>query len=376
MTSWFKKIDQFLLPASEENRVAPYVWLVYLAIYYVMVFFSPHTTNDLFIAAIGTLAFLAVYFHGYWQCGNKIIVNIVAIALIGSALTVTATGASVFFVYAGAFCCRLGSPKKSFAGLVGLVFWMALMSWVFQLSAFFYIPGIVFTLIVGGVNIYQFEIDKKKKQLNLSQEEIKALAKTAERERIARDLHDLIGHTFSVITLKAELAGKLIDKDLAKAKSEINDLENISRDALKQVREVVTGYRTTDLTTELAHAKYVLESNDINFNYHNQFKEENNKVSKELAIILKELVTNILKHAQATNVKANIVVNNNQILMTVEDDGVGIDKKLERNIDDESSFGLKGITERVSKLGGSFNFNNGEEKNGFISNVIIPTSIS
>ena len=350
MKSLIKKIDKKLLPESEENRLAPFVWLVYLFIFYFSLAFGNHTKVEYLAAAIGTLAFLGLYFWGYWLQEWHVAKAIIGIVLLGSYFGILTPGASVFFVYAGAFCCRLGNPKRAVTGLALIVVWTLLLSWLYQLSSFFYIPGIMFTLMIGGVNIYQAEIDKKKKQLILSQEEVKTLARTAERERIARDLHDLIGHTFSVITLKAELAGKLVDKDLLRAKDEIKQLENISRDALKQVREVVTGFRTSDLNNEFAHAKFTLESNDINFQYQFEDIEIDDNTNKELAIILKELITNILKHAHASKVSATLSKMKDRITLEVQDNGVGI-KADEKS---KKGFGLRGIGERVEKLKGTF----------------------
>lgn len=351
MIKLLKKIDAFLLPPEEEMRYAAYVWLAYLSIFFVSLYAYRQGDYAIALSVVGTLSFLFFYFRGYWSNATRIIWDITAIAFIGSVMGYITPGASVFFVFAGAFCCRLGSAKKALYALVILTIWIALFSWFYSLHPFFYVPAAGFMWMIGGINIYQFEMDLKKKQLKLSQEEIRTLAKTAERERIARDLHDLIGHTFSVITLKAELAGKLIDKNQDKARIEIKDLENISRDALKQVREVVSGYRTSDLNTELAHAKYVLESNYIRFDYHYEEMDLAETIDKELAIVLKELVTNILKHANADLVSAKIYQQGEQVIMCVEDNGVGFsaDKKAGSN---QSGFGLKGIQERAEKLSG------------------------
>ena len=89
----------------------------------------------------------------------------------------------------------------------------------------------------------------------MAQEEVERLAKTAERERIARDLHDLLGHTLSLITLKAELAGKLLERDPERAGREIREVERISREALREVRTAVAGYRSQGLPAELERAR-------------------------------------------------------------------------------------------------------------------------
>ena len=346
MLSLLKKIDHKLLPRPMEFQYGPYVWLVYLSIFFVSLYHYHPIENSFYLASIGTLLFLVAYFNGYWASNKSVRYNIIAIVLIGSAMSYLSSGASVFFVYAGAFCCGLGSARKAVVGLIVITSWIALLSWFYNYGAYFYLPGAIFTLLIGGMNIYQHDISLKRKELILTQKEVRHLARTSERERIARDLHDLIGHTFSVITLKAELANKLLDKDKEKAREEIIALENISRDALSQVREVVTGYRTSDLNSELAHAKYVLESNDISFKYQLDEFEMNEAVNKELAIILKELVTNILKHSQADKVEVLVQQHKQTVTMKVQDNGTGFMQQT------NSGFGLKGISERVNKLKG------------------------
>ncbi len=366
MKSLFKKIDYFLLPRSQSSasmHYAPYIWLVYLGIFFMSLIAYHPIEYSYVYATIGLFAFLIVYFNGYWASTEQIKWNIFGILLIGSLLAILTLGASVFFVYASAFCCRLSTPKKAFVGLIVIVVWIGVYSWFYSLSSFFYVPAILFSVMIGGINIYQHNIDLKRQELILSQQEVKHLAKISERERIARDLHDLIGHTFSVITLKAELAGKLIDKEKDKSKSEIKQIENISREALKQIREVVTGYRTSDLNSELAHAKYVLQSNDINFEYCFDKVEFDDVTNKELAIILKELVTNILKHSQASKVECKISQINNEIILTLEDNGNGFDANAKVN-----GFGLKGIKERIDKLNGQISIVN-EQGSKFIISI-------
>ena len=215
----------------------------------------------------------------------------------------------------------------------------------------------------------------------MSREETQRLAKVAERERIARDLHDLIGHTFSVITLKADLAGKLLDKDLEKAREEVKQLETISRDALSQVREVVSGYRTSDLLSELANAKHVLASMSIQFEYRfeglgdkesietNLEKHLDAKSNKELAIVLRELVTNIIRHAKADEVDAVIKREDGNIVLTVKDNGQGFDNQ------EHKGFGIKGIEERINKLSGFVVIKSGKPHEGTLSEIGLPAML-
>lgn len=346
MKTLLKKLDHRLLPRTERYRYSPYVWLIYLFFFFVSFFANVRPPLDYALMIVGIAAFLYLYFNIYWVNQARVKFNIIGIIAIGTGLTFLSQGASVLFVYAGAFCCMLGSPSKAIKAIVLIILYVILLSVVFKLSPYFYLPGIVFTSFIGGINIYQHEIDKKNKALELSQQEVQQLAQTAERERIARDLHDLIGHTFSVLTLKADLAGKLIDRDPDKAKQEIKELENLSRNALSQVREVVSGFRSADLKAELAATKYLLHSNDIDFDYSLSQLAINESLNKELAVIVKELTTNVLKHANATKVTAAIEQGEKGLSLSFYDNGKGLRQS------DNKGFGLQGIRERLQQWQG------------------------
>ena len=371
----FRKIDSWLLPRNLNEQFSPYVWLIYLPLFFVPVMFFYQDPMDLVWTFLALFAFLALYFHAFWVKGQDVIYHIVAITLLGTLIALVTPTASSLFIYAGAFCCRLSPLKYALTVLLGLLAWVAAISWFFSFENYFYIPSLVFTLIVGILNIYQRALNHNKQELILSRKETQRLAQVAERERIARDLHDLIGHTFSVITLKADLAGRLLDKgqdkDLEKARTEIKQLEDISRDALSQVREVVSGYRTSDLLSELANAKNVFGSLDIDFQY--QFEnideqqiELDSASNKELAIVLRELVTNIIKHAKATQVVVTIKHEDGKIILSMQDDGQGFDNSQHKG------FGIKGIEERIQKLQGFVSFKTGGDYAGTLSEIGLP----
>jgi two-component system sensor histidine kinase DesK len=369
--SIIRKIDSWLLPRNINEQFSPYVWLIYLPLFFIPVIISHHESMDLVWTALALITFLGLYFHAYWVKSQYVIYHIVAIGLLGTLVAFITPTACTLFIYAGAFCSRLMPIKYAVTVLVSLLVWIASISWFFSFEMYFYQPALIFTLIVGILNIYQCALHQNKQELILSRKETQRLAQVAERERIARDLHDLIGHTFSVITIKADLAGRLIDKDPAKARIEIKQLENISRDALSQVREVVSGYRTSDLLSELANAKNVFSSVDIDFQY--QFENINEQQieldstsNKELAIVLRELVTNIIKHAKATQVTAIIKHQDGKIVLALQDDGQGFKNSQHKG------FGIKGIEERIQKLKGFVAIKTGGEYTGTLSEIGLP----
>lgn len=365
MIKLLKKIDHWLLPRTDEFQYGPYLWLLYLLMFFISLMAYHPVKHSFWYAGIGVLLFLVVYFHAHWASRKQIYFHIIVIVLIGSFLALLTTGAAVFFVYAAAFCHKLGNSKKAFLGLLLIALWTVVLTVWWGHSSFFYVPAIFFTFMVGGLNIYQHDLSLKRKELALSQKEVRHLARVSERERIARDLHDVIGHTFSVITLKAELAQKMMDNNPQKSRDEMAVVEAISRKALKQIREVVSGYRTSDLSTELAHAKYLLESNDIHFDYIYEIDELPDHINKELAIILKELITNVLKHAQAdqVNVKVTHDINADRVCLYIKDNGQGFINQ------GNKGFGLKGIDERIKQLSGRCKISS---DNGAVLEITVP----
>ena len=128
--------------------------------------------------------------------------------------------------------------------LVAMVAGILLQASAFAWPAAIWIPPLVVGAVIGATNLAIAELRRHATELRVAQDAVVEMARIAERERIGRDLHDLLGHTLSVIVLKSELAAKLADRDPARAAQEIRDVERISRDALAEVRKAVRGYRS------------------------------------------------------------------------------------------------------------------------------------
>lgn len=135
---------------------------------------------------------------------------------------------------------------------------IAVESWLFHLSAWVWSMGVSFTLLWGMNRLRMKQKEKSDAKLRMAHEEIEQLAKTAERERIARDMHDVLGHSLSLIVLKSELAGRLFDSQPARAALEIAEIETAARQALAEVRKTITGYRSEGFASELTDRKSVV----------------------------------------------------------------------------------------------------------------------
>ncbi len=218
------------------------------------------------------------------------------------------------------------------------------------------------------------------------------LARTAvaeERLRIARDLHDLLGHSLSLITLKAELAGRVIETDPGRAAAEIAELESVARQSLSDVRGAVTGYRQPDLAAELDSARQLLDSAGIA----SQITAADtgglsHAVDAALAWTVREGTTNVVRHSKATRVAISISTGPAVAMAEITDNGPSADDEPAarlhlptdevRPVDPDGrrrtrlgGSGLAGLAERVHGLGGDL-VAGAVAPRGFRLRVVVP----
>jgi two-component system sensor histidine kinase DesK len=182
-------------------------------------------------------------------------------------------------------------------------------------------------------------------QLSLAREQMARLAVGEERPRFARDLHDLLGHSLSVIALKSELAGRLITATPDLAAHEVEDIEKVARDALREVREAVTGYRQPTLAAELVGAREALAAAGIECRIDQDHLPLPPAVEAVLAWTVREGVTNVMRHSQAKRCSIRIINDDGNAIVEVIDDGQGGTPKV--------GSGLRGLDERVRQRSGT-----------------------
>lgn len=333
-----------LLPRKPAGSWLPYVWLVYLGFFLLPPILGRPTPQEWALTAAGLIAFLVLYFTGYWLQGRRVLWAAGGILLLGVLFIPFNSGASCFFIYAAAFLGYAGKPRFAMACLGVLLAILGLEIWLLGLQPWAWGPAAVFSLIIGGVNIHQAEVSRANARLRATQEEVERLAKAAERERIARDLHDVLGHTLSVITLKAELAGKLVARDPERAGREIREVERISREALREVRSAVAGYRSEGLPAEIARARLALDAARVKLEHFVQPVEPGPARETVLALALKEAVTNVIRHSGAQTCHIYLEEKDGEVRLEVRDDGRGGAAPF--------GVGLSAMRERVEALGG------------------------
>ena len=294
-------------------------------------------------------AFLPLYFWSFNQRSRAALPGFAGLVLLGMVGMPINSGSCVFFIYAAGGTAHRVKPRQAMFAIllilacVALAFAISPIPLPSRLWAFF--PAAVFVPVMGGLNIFEAERNRNRQKLRVAHDEIEYLATIAERERIARDLHDLLGHTLSVITLKSELAGRLLSKDMSQAQQEISEVERISRDALAEVRAAVSGYRTKGFQETLTNAKLTLEPAGISFSFKGDTAVLTPLQESTLSLVLREAVTNILRHADATRCSVELTQHKKQATLEIADNGKGMRGAAMGN-------GLSGIRERIAHLGG------------------------
>jgi len=326
-----------VLPRDPFARMA-WVWLIYLVFLVRPAHLDAATIGG---TIAGVLVFAPLYFRGYQVEGRQALVPIVGIALIGMLLFPLNHGASVFFVFAAAFAGRAGGIRTAAAIVAGLVLAMSAEMWALSLQWDAWAWPLVITILIGAVMTYSIDT---RRRLDRAQEEAHYMAIIAERERIGRDLHDLLGHTLSVIALKAELASKLASRDPEQSLVEIRDVERISREALADVRNAVQASRTVVLSEELRGARTALEAARIALSCDASPITVDPARERALALALREGVTNVIRHSRARLCEIKIKAADGVAHLEIVDDGIGGNGA-------EGS-GLSGMRVRVMQLGG------------------------
>lgn len=339
------------------------VWTIY--VFGDLVFARTLAPHWWVVTGVSFPVFLALYAFCYtrsleWSPWLGGVVALLGFAVMG----VNASAGGCYVIYACAMVGFDGSPKRSFGGMGCVLGAFVLVAWFVHAWPVSVIAGITFiALCVGSINVIYRYNAQRDAELKLSHDEVRRLAAMAERERIGRDLHDLLGHTLSLITLKLELSRRLLDRDEAAARREMEEAERVARHALAEVRSAVTGIRASGIAAELASARLLLNASMVGFEYTSELPVLSERIESELALVLREAVTNVQRHARASLAEARVEVQGKDLVLTVIDDGKG-------GVTDEGN-GICGMRERVRALGGALSFESVRGK-GTRVRIVVP----
>jgi two-component system sensor histidine kinase DesK len=333
-----------------EMGKLPYLWATSLAFLLFKYFYSTASTVELGMLILSVLLFLPLYLYSFWTGGRSAVLCILASCVFGMLWAPHNSGAGTFFIFAAGMCGRL-APGRSAPRMLALVLALATLTGYLLANdgpSFLLAPWAI-GLSVGVASIMEGGLRASRKELLRKQEEVEHIARIAERERISRDLHDLLGHSLSLIALKAELAGKLAGRDLEACKREIADIEASARRALAEVRTAVTGYRDSGLSGALASARASLAAAGVELREHVQAFALAPACEHVLALALREAVTNVVRHAGATRCTITLALEEGSAVLRVLDDG----DRLRAGDEVRVGNGLTGMRERAAGAGGS-----------------------
>jgi two-component system sensor histidine kinase DesK len=348
-------------PLWARFLLSHHLWLLFTLFFFVEPYYQ-HSLRSWALALSSWLLFLLLYLGAYTQSGWKHTASLVCMLLLGICyLPINHGSIGIFIYFAAAAACAVRSGRLLALILCLQCLCVGFETFHFHLEPWVLSTGVLIPLIVGVTVFSEAQQRRADARLRLAHEEIEHLAKRAERERIARDMHDVLGHTLSMIVLKSELAGRLIHADPAKASKEIGDIERTARHALSEVRHAIGGYRAESLAAELERTQRTLSTAGLHLVCNAEPISLRPTDETVLSLIVREAVTNIVRHANARECRLSIENQGNQALLVVSDDGCG-------GVRQEGN-GLRGMRERVEARGGKFMLNS---ENGTELKILLP----
>jgi len=336
-----------------RGRAFELIWLVY-SVFFIIQPIQEHSAKSWIAFGIAFSIFIGLYITMVRSSSRRVQMGVLkAMTILALVYYPYNAGACGMFIYVAAF---VPFVTESIAFSVGTFVFvsvsMMVEGWWLHLSPWSWIFCVFIAVAVGSGNLVAAQRMRANKQLNLAHEQIAHLAKLAERERIARDLHDVLGHTLSVVVLKSELAGKLMERDPERARTEIGEVEQIARKALGEVREAIRGYRSEGLAAEIDRARKILDAAGVTLECEARPPLFAPAEETVVSLIVREAVTNIVRHAQASHCRLDFHANGDGTELVVEDDGRG-------GIRAEGN-GLRGMRERVESIGGRLRIDSGQ----------------
>ncbi|MFP7479283.1 sensor histidine kinase [Terribacillus saccharophilus] len=357
----------------KEDGYIPHLWLVY---FYYSCLNLIHLEGFSFWF---TLLILAAVFMSYreifWRPERTFVVSMIMTLLISSLVFLVSVSYFYLLLYAMSMLYGLKKPREFWLGYaainsvtVGLLF--IDIFGPFELVWGYILPGILIGLITPAIWKIQDRWYRKwesvNKELNEANQRVEELIKERERDRIARDLHDTVGQTLSTISVKSDISKKLLYKNQEKAKQELHDIQLLARNLLQEMREIVSDLRLVSLQEEVKAARQRLNEAGIVLKLEQQTDLVKDS-SKEtmLGYIIKEAVTNVIRHSGAAMCKIRVSATENEIELEVVDNGSF------KSTAWQEGNGMNGIRKRVMLMKGSVEFK-ASQSGGFHMTVVIP----
>ncbi|NUT30210.1 MAG: sensor histidine kinase [Streptomyces sp.] len=354
------------------------VWLVFLSSPVKDLLSGRHTTAGTVAGWLGLAAFVGVYLSLVFRnmgkpfTGRLVVGLIVVLGALATLLSLTLGGHWLgLYCYVSVACGATLPLSRAYGAIPATTGLMLLVGSQVDREEAESLTLLV--LLIGFAMSGVGQLVRTTIELRKARATVAQLAANEERLRLARDLHDLLGHSLSLITLKSELAGRMLPAHPDKAAQQVADIEQVSRQALVDVREAVTGYRRPRLAAELAGVQVALTAAGITAELPAEpdltgVPEESESV---LAWALREAVTNVVRHSGARRCTVELLrrqtLDGPVLELSVEDDGSGGQGS---GSGSAPGSGLTGLTERLAKAGGTLEA--GGTRHGFRLTARVP----
>lgn len=361
-----KPIRDKLFPANEG--LLPLISLANLSVPLFLLLREPPLKLGIGLALL--LVFIVVYREQFWRKAYVQLFIIIQLAIVLAFITFY----HPFYAYI-AFLIALPLSRQSlrFISIIAVIFAVLGVVLAFPLYTKM---GVVLPLILlppmFGICIMPFIIRSQMQmaeRLKAATEQLERMAQQEERQRIAQELHDTLGHTLSLISLKGDLMSKLIKRAPEKALEEAHEISETARAALKQMRELVTTMRVVRLHDEYTHAKALCAAAGISVKitdscYGTDFDQDTRSGAPTssferlplsplqesiLAMCFRETLTNVVRHSRATHCSATLEIEDGLVRLTIADDGAGIDQE---RMKQANGSGIVGLKQRLALVDG------------------------
>lgn len=334
----------------------PSFYLIYLVFYFTPWFFQLPGLRDALIGFAAVGSFIPVYLYANagdpYRNGVKPVRTLFAAgyaSILSLALIPVVGMSGNFHIYAVTLLAGLRPQRIALLGMAGLSAFYLCASWLLDVTLFEMVLSQFIAVMAGMATLAGYNTAQRAtvREDNLRMEA--ELAALRERERIAQDLHDLLGHTLTTIAVKSELAARLLDANSERARSEIIEIRDAARITLRDVRAAVAGMHVTTVHQELARARSALSAADIRLLVEGEPPELDQAAHAALGLALREAVTNIIRHSDAETAHIRFAPEG---VLIIEDDGQGGDLN--------AGTGLMGMRRRIESLGGEMEIESGK----------------
>lgn len=352
-------------PLPRDAGWLPYLWLLYLFPFLRRPLTHSGTVTEQVTSWVLLGVFLCSYFRAYQVQPKARALHVAVQAGVGTALLPWNPGAGVFFIYAGSAGGMMEPDRRAWMAVASVTVYGSAWAWFVQPEWYTPLAVAFMTPIIGASTLHEARERRARIALQAATERNAELAASAERERIARDLHDALGHTLSLVVLKAQVARRHAANALAAQPvvmspvsevgeadtsahaahltRELAELEDAARGALADVRQAIRGYRIT-LDEAVATARALFNAAGIDFSVEVSLRGPDPARDSVLAAVLRELTTNVVRHADAHSCLISIHEGAGSTTLRVTDDGKG-GALIEGH-------GLTGVVVRVQAVGG------------------------